>query len=310
MGDKLIIFGDTETTGLSEEDRIAQLAYSYKKDNRVSKEVLCNPGISMQPEATVVTGIFNKDLIDNKKLTDTEEFKELSGVIEGGGYFMAYNAGFDVDMLKREGLVIPEDKVIDLYKVARILLNDMYITNREGEEVKLSNFKLQYLRVILNMDEKDSFNKLVRDYGLEKLTAHTALSDVVVLEYLYHWIMSKFKLSFNDLLEINKMNYIEDYITFGNIFEKGTPYRTVLRSLYTQNGIVKYGYDYLDWCVENMEMRNDTLYSIKTHFYNSLIMGDIEYQERFKKYLDFGLLTEESVNKQRKANKLLEGVND
>lgn len=306
---KILVFGDTETSGLDEQDRVCQLAYSFKKEVRVIVDGLYNPGIDIVPEAAMVTGIYNKDVRDKGKVVDDYTFSLLSDTIkEDNTYFVAYNAKFDVDMLAKEGLVIPEDRVIDLYKVVRVLFKDMYITNRDGEEVPLSNLKMQYLRVVLNIDEKESFQNLVREYGLEQLVAHTALSDIVVLEYLFYWVMNKFDLTIDDMIEINKTQILEDYITFGNVFEKGTPYRTVLRSLYTQNGIVKFGYDYLNWCVENMEMRDDTLYSIKVHFYRSLIMGEIEYKEEFKKYIEFGLETEESTNKIRKANKLLEEI--
>lgn len=318
--EKILIFGDTETSGLDTFDKIAQLAYSYIyrpksnygqsfsiKPKRFTTETLCNPGVPINPEASASTGIFDIHVRDEKKLIETQAFKHLSDILKNDNvYFVAYNAPFDVDMLEKDGLFIPTRKIIDLYRVVKHLYKDFKTQNRNGDDVPLANNKMQYFRGFLRFDEQEDFNKLVNEYGLETIQAHTALSDVVVLEYFYHYIINEFNLSFEDLLELSNKPVFEPFITFGNVFEKGTPFKDCLTSTYEQYGRVKNGYDYIDWCSSNLTLAVDTLWSVNIHFFDALVNGDVSYNKKFNKYLDYGLVFERDAEKINKALTLLQ----
>ena len=315
----VLIFGDTETSGLEPEDRIVQIAFSYidkphsnygnsffLNPKRYTFDELCNPGIDINPEASQYTGIFDCHVKNKKKLSETQSFKTLNKLLaKDNTYFIAYNAPFDVDMLEKDGLFIPTRKIIDLYRIVKHLYKDHKIKNRNGDDVPLANNKMQYFRGLLKFDEQEDFHSLVKEYGLDSIQSHTALSDVVVLEYFYHYICQEFNLSFEEMLKLSNTPVLEPFITFGNVFEKGTPFEVCFSSTYEQYGRMKNGYDYLDWVSNNLTLSVDTKWSLKIHFFNALVSGTVPFNEKFLKYLNYGLIFEKNPDKIEKALSLL-----
>jgi len=308
-----LVFLDTETTGLEKDDKICQIAYSFKnveksngytqrKINRVIRNKLVNPGVSISPEAAMTTGITDFIVKDSPKFIETIEYKELEVLAkEKNTFFLAYNAPFDINMLLKDKLDISHKQVIDVYRIAKYLYKNKTIKNRNGETVSLSNNKLQYFRYLLKFDEQEDFKKLTKSYGIDKIQAHDALSDIIVLEYFYHYLVKTFDLDFPKVLELSNKPVLEPNINFGNVFEKGTPFETCLTSTYEQYGKTKNGYDYLDWCVNNLSLSVDTEYSVKIHFFNNIVKGTIPYNNNFLKYLNFGLVFEKDSEVIEKA---------
>ena len=99
------------------------------------------------------------------------------------------------------------------------------------------------------------------------------------------------------MLDLTSKPVLEPNITFGNVFEKGTNFNHCLNTTYEQYGRVKNGFDYLDWCSENLSLSVDTAYSIKIHFFNNLINGKIPYNHKFLKYINYGLVFETDIDK-------------
>lgn len=309
--DKILVFGDTETSGLSISDRIVQLAYSYKykpnthygsnffiKPKRFTIEELANPGVPIDPSAAMTTDIDDMDVQDAPKLVETRAFKELVELMKKPNtFFIAYNAPFDIDMLEKDGLFIPPERVIDLYRIVKHLYKETKIEDRNGNIVPLANNKMQYFRRLLKFDEKTDFQNLIRDYGLTKLHAHRAESDVIVLEYFFYYVMQEFDLTFEQMVELSNKPVLEPFIMFGNVFEKGTHFDEVLTTSYIQYGKEKQGYDYIDWASGNMTLSVDTGYSLKIHFFNHLVNGDIPYNPKFAKYINYGLVFETDPEK-------------
>jgi DNA polymerase III epsilon subunit-like protein len=320
MKNKKIVFFDTETSGLDIEDKIVQLAFSYQeslKNNygnfhlnklvRVTEEDLFYPGVLISPEAAMITGISNSTVEGKNRFINQPIYHKMEALIkEENTYFVAYNAPFDTAMLEKDNIVIPNEKVIDLYRVVKHLYKDERITDRYGKIIPLANNKLQYFRYLLEFDDRQGFKNLVFDYGVKELQSHTALSDIVVLEYFFYFVKERFELSFEQMLELSNTPVLESYISFGNVFEKGTSFKECLTTPYEQYGRMKNGYDYLDWCSSSLTLSLDTHYSIKIHFFNALIEGLIPYNKNFAKYINYGLVFETESTKIERALQLIE----
>ena len=323
MKDKKLIFFDTETTGLEKIDRICEVALSYKykykyrygnfnlPKKRYILEKLVKPPVSITPEAAMTTGITNEIVKDKELFKNTKEYKKIKTLLnEDNIYFIAYNAPFDQNMFYKEGLKIPKHKIIDLYRVMKHLYNGATKINRNGEKEPLANNKLQYFRYLLEFDKHEDFQLLVKDYGLNKIQAHTALSDIIVLEYLFYFIIKKFKLSFQDILNLSSSLVLEKNITFGNVFEKGKDFNSCFSETYIQYGKEKKGYEYLDWCSNNLNLSVDIEYSLKIYFFRNIINGNIEYKPKYLKYINFAICFEKNKEIIKKAINLLkeEGI--
>jgi len=322
---KKIVFFDTETTGLRKEDKITQLAYSYiqpgkhiygsfsSKPKRVTESVLVNPEILISPEASMITGVSNSTVKNLTTFNKTSEYKEINLLSKDKEtYFVAYNAPFDVNMLSKDNIELKKSQIIDLYRIAKHLYKNETTTDRNGDTIPLANNKLQYFRYLLDFDIDSSFLKLQRDYGLNEVQGHEALSDVLVLEHFFNLVKTiiiekqnneeDLEISsdldwFDIMLDLTSKPVLEPNITFGNVFEKGTNFNHCLNTTYEQYGRVKNGFDYLDWCSENLSLSVDTAYSIKIHFFNNLINGKIPYNHKFLKYINYGLVFETDIDK-------------
>ena len=169
------IFFDTETTGLEVEDRIFELAFSYKdrkKSNygnnffypieRYSHSSKFNPGLDISVEAAMTTNVMNNQVKGLAPFKDTDiqtTFKKLS---EDKNYtFIAYNAPFDINMIEKEDISIDHKQVIDLYRVAKHLFKNETILDRNGEKKPLGSNKLQYFRYLFEFDEQPDFKILL-----------------------------------------------------------------------------------------------------------------------------------------------------
>ena len=120
-------------------------------------------------------GIWYPDLKGKPVFSKTQSFIRLQELIDEGAYYCAHNSPFDIAMLKKEGIDWPEDKVIDTLNIARFLETDE----------KIESKSLQWLRYYYNFDEQKDFPALVKKFGIKRLQAHTALSDIVVLIYYF-----------------------------------------------------------------------------------------------------------------------------
>lgn len=155
---KNLLFIDTETTGLEEDDRVFQVAYEF---NGEEKNELFKPEKKIAIEAMETTHFTNRDVEDKKPFKGSEMEKDLQGIFENEqNLFIAHNAKFDVKMLEKENIKV--GKVIDTLKVTQFLDTD----------TKLDAYRLQYLRYALDLDVKNA-------------QAHDALGDIRVLKALF-----------------------------------------------------------------------------------------------------------------------------
>jgi len=163
MDNSRLIFLDTETTGIGSEDRLCQVAYKFQGTER---EALFKPPVPIGIDAMAVAHITNKMVADKEVFLDSAMHKNLAEIFSGEHILVAHNAGFDVEMLKREKLEPKQS--IDTFKLAQYL-------DTEGE---IPKYALQYLRYYHDLDVTDA-------------PAHDALGDIRVLEKLFDFYFQK-----------------------------------------------------------------------------------------------------------------------
>jgi DNA polymerase III epsilon subunit-like protein len=252
-GEEILVFNDTETTGVSRTDRILQTAHSvYTINTETNKlkfqryvEEYIDPPVPISPGSAAVHGIWKKDLEGAPEWSKSKSNKEMSELISAGAYYIAHNSPFDWEMLSREGIIWPMEKVIDTLRIAR----HVYAEDKEVESKGL-----QWLRYFFDFDSNEDFDKLVGSYGIERLQAHTALSDIVVLIYFFKFLFDTEKVSsLSEMSRLSMTPIIEDKVTFGNVFEKGSPLSEAVSSTYVQYGKTKTGLSYFNWAIKNMD---------------------------------------------------------
>ena len=189
-----LIFIDTETTGLNEEDRVFQIAYDFQ--GREYNE-LFKPPLPISCGSMEATHYTNKD-VENKENFENSEMKKHLEEILKENIFVAHNAKFDIKMIEKEGLKV--EKFIDTLKVAQFL----------DPAGKLEAYRLQFLRYCLDLDVKDA-------------QAHDALGDIRVLKALFMRLFEKMKKDLGGgeekvlekMMEISSQPVIYKKINFG-----------------------------------------------------------------------------------------------
>lgn len=152
MGFDKLVFIDTETTGMSDEDRVCQVAYKLLGENTVVQNF--KPPVPIGLRAMAVNHITEKMVADCEPFEGSEMWKRLKELAADGCILVAHNAAFDIKMLAREGIVFNHH--IDTMKLSRAL-----------EDSNIESHQLQYLRYY---------------YELEvEAKAHSAVGDVDVL---------------------------------------------------------------------------------------------------------------------------------
>ncbi|MCK4635404.1 MAG: hypothetical protein KAT32_00935 [Candidatus Moranbacteria bacterium] len=171
-----LLFLDVEATGLEKEDRLVQVAYSYKGEEQ--EQMFKPEEQEMCVRAMEVTHITNKHLADKKSFQGSDFYEKLKIILEKDEtIFIAHNAPYDIEMIEKENL--KTGKFIDTFKIVQHL----------DTEAKIPFYRLQYLRYHFGM-EVDA-------------NAHDALGDVRVLVALFEKLYDEMseKLSHEEVIE-------------------------------------------------------------------------------------------------------------
>lgn len=165
LTERKIVFFDTETTGIGEEDYLCQIAYKTPGES-TGFVGLYKPPVPIPPGASAVHHITNEMVKDKPSFKESPDYNVIKKLFENPKTILvAHNMPFDQAMIKKEG-VIPASTICTL-RVARFL-------DKEG---KLEKHNLQFLRYAL---------------GIEiEATAHDAMGDVMVMEQLYSRLLKK-----------------------------------------------------------------------------------------------------------------------
>lgn len=187
------VFLDVETTGFDDDDRIVQVA--YKTPNFKGAESLFDPSPKkMGVGAMAVCHITNKMIAGAPVFPGSPFANQLYGVLsEPDHVLVAHNAEFDMKFLVREGFPQPP-RHICTYKVAY----------HQDEMAELPKHTLQYLRYHFFEDE---------EFGGAEITAHSALSDVLVLERLFNHLLEKNTIE--EMIEISSKPMLVKKFSFG-----------------------------------------------------------------------------------------------
>ncbi len=194
MNRQNLVFLDTETTGLGPDDRLCQLAYAF---NGEEHEALFKPPLPISIDAMSVTHITNRMVEDKETFAESRMKMDLMRLLAEGGVMVAHNARFDVDMLRREDIVVHQ--FIDTFKVIYAL----------DENDEIPRYALQYLRYYF-------------DLNIDEAPAHSALGDVRVLvalfEYLFGVMMERIgdeEKVLAEMIEVSSRPLLYRTFTFG-----------------------------------------------------------------------------------------------
>lgn len=181
------IYLDTETTGFGKKDVVIQLAFIVQQNKEFKAyETLCRPpdNVFIKNGASEVHGLYASDVAFEPLLEDTETYKKLVSLNKPSTICFIHNASFDIRLLEQSGFH------------NRMTIIDTLAYSRRYNNATVSN-KLQEIRKSRNVSryEKTIMSKL----GLEEISAHDALGDVVSLA---GYVMSIVKDgNYNELME-------------------------------------------------------------------------------------------------------------
>lgn len=223
------IFADTETTGLTDDREIVQIAYVVKgKEDNVLMNRLYKPAIPIEFEAMEVHHITEEMVADKEPLTKSDLLMlGLEKLNNSDNYFIAHNADFDIDMLKRHDFDC-QMKIIDTLRCAKHLLPD-------AKRHKLGVIYYQY-GLYKKMPD------LMKEYEMDssRSMAHDAAFDVLMLILVTRLLTAKAG-SVERLVELTQTPVTLKVFTFGKYKDK-----SIEKTVLSDRG-------YANWMLTNMK---------------------------------------------------------
>lgn len=226
----MIIFLDTETTGLETSDRICALGIIY--ENNAHYELI-QPQKKIPPAASAVHHITNEMVKEAAVFPLSISMEILEALNLDTNTLVMHNAPYDLSMLQKEGIVW-QGSVIDTLKCSKALMDD------------LDGYGLQFLRYELRLyrDEKYFFE----GYGVD-VTPHNPLSDALHCAMIYHYLLDL--TTHEKLIELSQSRLLLSRLGFGKYAKKRI------------EEIARKDPAYLRWMLESlMELDEDLRYSI------------------------------------------------
>ncbi len=224
----MLIFIDTETTGLEKNDKIISIALVIVENGNVTtKTDLINEGKKIPPKASSINHITNEMIKGKPELQDSETFKflKLNNIYDVT--LISHNIKFDLEMLSSACGFVWQGKIIDTLRVSKHLMP-------ECEE-----YSLQFLRYELKLykDEK------------EKTIPHEALSDARLIKQLYECLLELS--SKENMYELSVKNVLMNKFEFGKYSGRYIEEISMLDR------------GYLEWMLNNiLDLDEDLRYSI------------------------------------------------
>jgi len=233
---------DTETTGVSDNDRVIQLGYIVLGVNPIEVHNKFNSSdVPISFGAMEVHGI-TPDLLKGKpNCTETSAYKRLLELNTHDNYLIIHNAPFDIKMLEKEGFST-QMKVIDTLRVAKHVLPD--------EDAH----RLQYFRYKMELYKEEE--KEAAALGIV-VKAHDAIGDVLVLKLLLSKLKSAVSAAFPSENPVEKMVDLTNTPILVKIFRFGKHKGKELEEVAREDA------GYLRWMLTSMENLDDDMrYSI------------------------------------------------
>ena len=233
---------DTETTGISENDRIIQLGYIVlnAKKPEVQNEFFSSD-IPISFGAMEVHGITPEMLKDKQTCKESASYKRLLELNSPNNYIIIHNAPFDLEMLEKEGFNT-QMKVIDTLRVARHIFAD--------EEAH----RLQYFRYKMELYKKEKAEAEALDIVVK---AHDAIGDVLVLKLFLSKLKEAVQKEYPNENPVEKMVDLTNTPIIIKTFKFGKYKGKTLKEVASEDA------SYLRWMLKSMEnLDEDMKYSI------------------------------------------------
>jgi len=196
----MLIFIDVETTGLEREDKICSIALIIVKEQSVSyKYELVNEGKKIPPQASSIHHITNEMIKNKPVFKESEIYKFLHENSSEKNTLIAHNIKFDLEKLSSAGLIWKGD-VIDTLRVTKHLIPECEF------------FSLQILRYELKLYRDEDKEKMALGIK-DALSAHNALSDVIVVKLLFNYLQ-EFE-TIDEMIELSFKNVLVQKFDFG-----------------------------------------------------------------------------------------------
>lgn len=227
----MVIFLDTQTTGLQSGDRIC--AIGFVEEGTSHYEVIY-PQKKIPPAASAIHHITNEMVADAPVFSVSQSYHKLQAYNLHENVLVSHNAPFDLTMLEKEGIVW-QGKVVDTLKCSKALMED------------LEGYGLQFLRyeVRLYTQEKDYFE----EYGVA-IMPHHPLSDALHTKMMYEYLLDLADEA--QLIALSNQRLLLTRLPFGKYAKKR------LETIALKDP------RYLQWMVESLvDMDEDLRYSIE-----------------------------------------------
>jgi len=180
----VLIFLDTETTGLQSSDKICSIAIiAQSKDVIISKYELINEGKKILPSASSIHHITNEMIKEKRDFKSSEVYKFLQNNNHQETTIVGHNIKFDLEKLASAGFRF-KGKVVDTLRVTKHLIPECEL------------FSLQLLRYELKLYKNEP----------KDVIAHHAMGDAIVVKLLYEYLLEissleeMYELSFKNVL--------------------------------------------------------------------------------------------------------------
>jgi len=227
----MLVFLDTETTGLEVNDRICALGFI--DDDEVYYELI-NPMKKIPPSASAVHHITNEMVKESPVFAISKSYEKLLALNTSETILVSHNAPFDLAMLQKEGITW-QGSVIDTLKCSKALMDD------------LEGYSLQFLRYELRLYRQEE--EFFSNYGVV-MTPHHPLSDALHAKMIYEYLLDL--ADEEELIFMSQSRLLLKRLPFGKYAKK----RIEEIALKDSN--------YLKWMLESlMDLDEDLRYSIE-----------------------------------------------
>ncbi len=227
----MLIFLDTQTTGLEKTDKICSIAV-ITGDKEFYE--LVNEGKKIPPLASSIHHITNEMIKDKTPLKDSEVFKFLEENNNEETTIVGHNIKFDLEKLSEIGFYF-KGKIIDTLRVTKHLIQECEL------------FSLQFLRYELRLYKNEPLG----------IVAHNALGNTLLVRELFNYLLDittledMYNLSFEKVLleKFSFGKYAGRYIEEISMQDRG----------------------YLEWMLRDIsDLDEDLRYSIKYYLGDNL----------------------------------------